>query len=316
MENKILLNQRQQSYYLCLPAARDRQIFHSVFAYDALLRYCSNHPDFTLQAYCLFQDEVHLLIHTHQQPDLLMDKIMLSHSQWHQQNINQPGYLFDDQATSRVLVQPRYLPEIVRAVHQLPVQRRLCATPALYAYSSYGDYLDIATPGAQLDKELISTMICAVKTQRLRRLEDFMAQPAKYSAAQLKTGNHAYYYALADAPFITQLLSQYPQEPRANQTDWIAQWDKTLVFLSELLHTDEFTCLRGGRNSHLADTHYLLAWLFHQLQGGPIEIAATALETDVQSLLLNINAIHLHHPARFLRYIEQSWTTQNQQYAA
>lgn len=315
MQNKILLNQPQQSYYLCLPAARDRQIFHSVFAFDALLRYCTTQDDFSLRAYCLFQDAVHLLIHAHQQPDLLMDKIMLQHSQWHQQTFNEPGYLFNDQASARVLIQPRYLPEVVRCLHQLPVQNRLCATPALYPYSSYCDYTEKNPSGVKLDKELICTLISAVKTQRIKRIEDYMAQPAKFSAA-LQHGTHAYYQAIADGPFITQLLSQYPSERKGSSLDWIAQWDKTLVFLSTLLHTDEFTCLRGGRNSHLADTHYLLAWLYHQVQGGPIEMAATALQTDVQSLQLNINAIHLHHPARFLRYIAQSWTAQNQQDAA
>lgn len=316
MHNKILLNQVQQSYYLCLPAARDRQIFHSVFAYDALLNYCCGQSaDFTLQAYCLFQDEIHLLIHAHQDPALSMDKIMLNHSQWHQQTLNEPGYLFQDQQAVRVLVQNRYLSEVVKAIHQLPVQRRMCATPALYAYSSYADYLDQGVLNARLDKTPITTMICAVKTQRSKRIADFMQQPCKLTA-QLDQGNHPYYRAFADAHFITQLLSQYPTDKTRQATDWVAQWDKTLVFLSQLLNTDEFTCLHGGRNSHLADSHYLLAWLYHHLQGGPIEVAATSLQTDVESLRLNINAIHLHHPARFLRYITQSWNEQNQQFAA
>ena len=307
MDKKISLDLAQQHYYFQIPSAQ-QPLFRCVFAYDALLKSLEQHPDIDLYGYCLFSDSLHLLILSHKPPSHWLEAWLMAYNQWHQDISNETGYLFDDEHIQQVLIQPKHLCKTLRHIHYLPVHHKKCSSAEQFLYSSYHDYTGTQNTGVNVTP--ILALLSPHYGQRLRRFHDYMGVANQEKHDLFNTGNHDYYLAYADAHYLMQARASY--QAKLNETpesEYLSIWQhclQNLVQNSEL-ETEYWT---GQQRHHsLPDAHHLLAWLFTQVANGPLYFAAKQLSMDEATLKLKINSIHLHHPAKYLRYIERSWKT-------
>jgi len=308
MDRKISLDLAHQHYYLHIPSAQQQALFRCVFAYDALLSSLEQHPDIDLYGYCLFPDGLHLLVLSHKAPSQWLESWLMNYNQWHQETSNETGYLFDDENIHQVLIQPKHLSKTLRHIHYLPIQRKLCSSPEQFLYSSYHDYTGTQNTGVNTDT--ILAILSPHYGQRLRRFHDFMAVANTENTSIFCTGNHDYYLAYADAHYLMQARSSYQTKLNStNESEHLIIWQRCVQCLVETSELDIEYWLGQQRHHSLPDAHYLLAWLFTHVAKGPLYIAAKQLGIDETTLTLKINSIHIHHPAKYLRYIERSWKT-------
>lgn len=308
MDKKISLDLAQQHYYLHIPSAQQQPLFRCVFAYDALLASLEQSTDINLHGYCLFPDGLHLLVFSQKPPSHWLESWLMAYNQWHQNTSNESGYLFDDEHIQQVLIQPKYLCKTLRHIHYLPVQHKLCSSPEQFLYSSYHDYTGSQQTG--VETALILAILSPHYGQRLRRFHDYMAVANTESSTLFSQGNHDYYLAYADNHYLTQARSSY--QTRLNETpesEHLLTWNNCIQNLVNQSQLEAEYWLGQQRHHSLPDAHYLLAWLFTKVANGPLYVAAKQLNIDETTLALKINSIPLHHPAKYLRYIEQSWKT-------
>jgi hypothetical protein len=306
MNKKISLDLAQQHYYLHIPSAQQQALFHCVFAYDALLQTLEQHEDVELYGYCLFADSLHLLVLSHKNPSHWLEAWLMNFNQWHQDTSKSTGYLFDDDQIQQVLIQPKNLCKTLRHIHYLPVQNKLCSSPEQFLYSSYHDYTADQQTG--VNTAAILTQLSPHYGQRLRRFHDYMAIPNSENKEFFEQGNHDYYLAYADAHFVTQARARYQQTlSDTPESELLERWQACIANLVEFHKLEPEYWLGQQRHHSLPDAHFILAWLFTEITHGPLYIAAKQLGIDEATLKLKINSIHLHHPAKYLRYIEQSW---------
>jgi hypothetical protein len=307
MDKKISLDLAQQHYYLHIPSAQQQALFRCVFAYDALLASLEQHPEIDLYGYCLFSDGLHLLVLSHRSPSHWLESWLMSYNQWHQDTSNETGYLFDDENIHQVLIQPRHLPKVLRHIHYLPVQHKRCSSPEQFLYTSYHDYT-----GTQNTGVVTNPILAALSPhygQRLRRFQDYMAV-ANTDDDVFYKGNHDYYLAYADEHFLIRARSSYQTKlNEISESEYLLIWQRCVQTLVENSELEAGYWLGQQRHHSFPDAHYLLAWLFTRIAKGPSYVAAKQLNIDETTLKLKINSIHLHHPAKYLRYIEQSWKT-------
>jgi hypothetical protein len=308
MNKKISLDLAQHHYYLHIPSAQQQRLFHCVFAYDALLQTLEQHPDIELYGYCLFPDSLHLLVFSHKPPSHWLEAWLMNYNQWHQDTCHDTGYLFDDEHIHQVLIQPKHLCKTLRHIHYLPVQNKLCSSPEQFLYSSYHDY--IASQQTGVNTSPVLATLSPHYGQRLRRFHDYMAIPNQEDQSLFHQGSHDYYLAYSDAHFVMQARANYQHKlNEAPESEWVLLWQSCMNSLVEQSNLEPEYWLGQQRHHSLPDAHYILSWLFTSVAKGPLYIAAKQLGIDESTLKLKINSIHLHHPAKYLRYIERSWKT-------
>lgn len=306
MDKKISLDIAQQHYYISIPCAHQQTMFSSVFAYDALLKSINDTPGMTLYGYCLFSDHIHILVYSETKVSTWLEAWLMRYNQWHQDTTTNNVYLFHDEEITTLLIQPKYLCKILRHLHYLPIHRKLCSAPEQYLYSSYHDYLLDQSTG--VDTTPILSILSPHYGQRIRRFQDYMAVSNQEPKHLFDQGNDEYYYAYADSPYLTQARASYQHNSDDMTEDsFLEIWRSCIESLIQTQGYDQDIWLGKHRHHSLNDAHFILAWMYVTVAKGPVYLAAKQLNIDETTLKLKINSIHLHHPAKYLRYIEHSW---------
>lgn len=307
MEKKISLDQAQQVYYLTIPAVGHQHLFPSVFAIDHIINTLKNDDNIELYGYCLFDDEIHLLLECREKPSLWIDPFLMHFNQWHQNLTGDTGYLFNDTGIRRILIQPKYAAKALRYIHRLPVLRKQTALPEAFLYSSYRTYLE--EDSDDIDTDFVLSLISHQRGLRIRRYEVFMNEDiSETEQTQFASGNHSFYFAYADEQFVTRALSNYVSlEANTKEQDLTSLWRNCLQMMSRITEFEEDVLMGTARNHGMPDAHYVLAWMFVNVAKGPIYHVAKQFDQDETTISLKIRSVELHHPASFLRYIAQRW---------
>lgn len=277
-----------------------------MFAYDALLNTLKMAPGVKLYGYCLFSEHVYLLVYSENKPSSWLETWLMAYNQWNQETTLENVYLFDDENIESVLIQPKYLCKTLRHLHYLPVIMKFCSAPDQYLYSSYFDYVNEQSTG--VDTKPILSILSPHYGQRLRRFHDYMAVVNQEPASIFTKGKHDYYLAYADNAYLTQARTSYQNKTQnIPEEEHLRTWQQCIQKLMDIQGFEQAVWLGKARHHSQPDAHFLLAWMFVNVANGPIYIAAKQLGVDEATLKLKINSIHLHHPAKYLRYIQQSW---------
>ncbi|GKX29802.1 hypothetical protein SH1V18_22820 [Vallitalea longa] len=97
---------------------------------------------FSLYAYCLMDNHVHLLIKENEEIGNSIKRITVSYVQWHNNKYGRTGHLFENRYKSEVVESENYLLMVARYIHQNPVKANMTNSPAEYIWSSYHKYID------------------------------------------------------------------------------------------------------------------------------------------------------------------------------
>lgn len=127
---------------------------------DKLLE-CKNEIGFSLPAYCLMNNHVHLLIKTNQLRDLskTMSRIGTSYAAYYNVRYDHVGNVFQGRFLSSPINDEQYLLECVKYIHNNPVKAGFGSIDE-YVWSSYSEYID---GGGIADTEEIMTLFSSCK---------------------------------------------------------------------------------------------------------------------------------------------------------
>ena len=96
---------------------------------------------FTVLAYCLMSNHVHLLIRPGK---IELSNVFMSfgarYVRWYNEKYARTGHLFQERYKSKPVDDLPYLLTVVRYIHLNPVKAGICRTPQQYEFSSYSSY--------------------------------------------------------------------------------------------------------------------------------------------------------------------------------
>ena len=112
--------------------------------FNGIIRTVKAEIDFSLYAYCLMTNHVHLFIKEKEvgQISKIMSKILSHYATWFNIKYLRTGPLFNNRYMSEPVEDERYYMSLIRYIHQNPLKARMVGRISQYQYSSYGDYVD------------------------------------------------------------------------------------------------------------------------------------------------------------------------------
>lgn len=98
--------------------------------------------DFSLVAYCLMPNHIHLIVKQNSEFSTasFMSSLHTSYSMIFNKKYKTVGHLFQDRFKQKIICGDDYMKKLVAYVHLNPVKDGLCAFPKEYKWSSYLEY--------------------------------------------------------------------------------------------------------------------------------------------------------------------------------
>lgn len=144
-------------YHVMLRGINRQQIFEDEEDRWRFLETLKNYRDlcgYTVYAYCLMGNHIHLLLKEGKEDLVLVFKrIAGSYVYWYNWKYHRCGHLFQDRYKSEPVEDDGYFLTVLRYIHQNPVKAKLCKHAEEYEYSSMREYLtapEIAETGLAL----------------------------------------------------------------------------------------------------------------------------------------------------------------------
>lgn len=132
-------------YHIMLRGINRQQIFEDEEDRERFLETLDNYKDlcgYTIYAYCLMGNHVHLLIKEGKEDlTLVLKRIAGSYVYWYNWKYHRCGHLFQDRYKSEPVEDDGYFLTVLRYIHQNPVKARICKKAEDYEYSSIREYL-------------------------------------------------------------------------------------------------------------------------------------------------------------------------------
>lgn len=178
--------------------------------YLQCLEVCKTISGFTLHAYCLMGNHLHLLIKEQRETlEQIFKRVGVRYVYWYNWKYKRTGHLFQDRFKSEPVNDDAYFLAVLRYILQNPVKAGLCGHPADYRWSSYGfignsvsladhskalellpedklrafleapcdqTFLDVESEGRLNDHEAIALI---KQTCKLKHVTDFVLLPAE-----------------------------------------------------------------------------------------------------------------------------------------
>lgn len=188
----------------------DRERFVSI------LREKSRQKEFSILAYCLMDNHIHLLLQEGKdQLNRIMKRISVSYVFYFNKKYKRTGHLFQDRFKSEPVEDERYLLSAVRYIHNNPVKAKLVEDPAQYRWSSYGEYINSDDAGDGLiNRDFILTMFSVDKAKAIKMFIEFSKEVSndRFIDIEEKTGQEKTIQTEAEVwAFIEDFLIQKGQ---------------------------------------------------------------------------------------------------------
>lgn len=175
------------TYHIMLRGVNHQQIFEEEYDYLkflSILRECQQISQFSLYAYCLMGNHVHLLLAVKEEPlDLCLKRIQNRFVFWYNTKYERIGPLFQGRFKSEPVADEKYLLNVCRYIHQNPVKAGLCQDIEEYPWSSIHAYHGM--PDDLLDISFINRFFSDSKT-----LLEFFSQQSEQSFLDIHTPNY------------------------------------------------------------------------------------------------------------------------------
>lgn len=129
------------TYHVTARGNRKQDLFHDAEDRKKYLLYLQETKDkypFTLHAYCLMSNHIHLLIETHDVPLEQIFRILHTrYAIFFNKKYDYVGHVFQGRYGSTKIDTPAYFMKASRYIHQNPVKAKLTVVPEYYPWSSY-----------------------------------------------------------------------------------------------------------------------------------------------------------------------------------
>jgi len=132
-------------YHIMLRGINRQQIFEDEEDRQRFLETLENYKElcgYTIYAYCLMGNHIHLLLKEGKEDLTLMFKrIAGSYVYWYNWKYHRCGHLFQDRFKSEPVEDDGYFLTVLRYIHQNPVKAQICKKAEEYEYSSMREYM-------------------------------------------------------------------------------------------------------------------------------------------------------------------------------
>ena len=106
-----------------------------------VLRDCKNASGFTLYAYCLMSNHVHLLLRAGSEPiDQIFKRLGSKFVYWYNAKYERTGHLFQDRFRSETIENEAQFLSVLRYILQNPLKAGIEKRPGTYPWSSFRSY--------------------------------------------------------------------------------------------------------------------------------------------------------------------------------
>ena len=135
---------RTNIYHVMLRGVNRQTIFEDnedrhVFLTE--LQKCKEISGFTLYAFCLMPNHVHLLLKTNREPlEKVFRRLDTRYALWYNRRYERVGHLFQDRFRSENVEDERYFLTVLRYILQNPMKAGMERAPGTYRWSSYLAY--------------------------------------------------------------------------------------------------------------------------------------------------------------------------------
>ncbi|SNS82978.1 REP element-mobilizing transposase RayT [Anaerovirgula multivorans] len=139
--------------------------------------------NFKLEAYCLMDNHVHLLVEDNGNDiSRIMKSINVSYAYYFNHAYKRVGHLFQDRFKSEIIQEDSYLLSVSAYIHNNPVKAKMVELPEEYKWSSFNDYL--LRENSQ--KELVDTerILGMFSSSRKTAVEKYYNYVLKYEAKE------------------------------------------------------------------------------------------------------------------------------------
>jgi REP element-mobilizing transposase RayT len=132
-------------YHLILRGINRQSIFEDDEDREKFLQKLEHYKQecgYSIYAYCLMSNHIHLLIKTGREPlQQIMKRIGASYVYWYNWKYERCGHLFQDRYKSEPVEDDKYFLTVLRYIHQNPIKAGLVKDIKNYEWSSYKDYI-------------------------------------------------------------------------------------------------------------------------------------------------------------------------------
>ena len=109
--------------------------------YLSSIEECKAISGFTLYAYCLMGNHIHLLLQENKEPlEMIFKRIGARYVFWYNWKYGRSGHLFQDRYKSEAVEDDSYFLAVLRYIYQNPVKAKICRKPEDYKWSSYQSF--------------------------------------------------------------------------------------------------------------------------------------------------------------------------------
>ena len=134
-------------YHIIVKGIGRQNLFEERADYEKfkeILKVVKAEMEFSLYAYCLMTNHVHLFIKEKEagQISKIMSKILSHYAMWFNIKYLRTGPLFNNRYMSEPVEDERYYMSLIRYIHQNPLKARMVGRISQYQHSSYGEYVD------------------------------------------------------------------------------------------------------------------------------------------------------------------------------
>ena len=142
-----------------------------------------NEIGFSIYAYCLMDNHIHLIIREEKEDlSTIIKRINISYAFYFNQKNRRVGHLFQDRFKSEPIENDRYLLAVIRYVHNNPVKAGIVERPEEYAWSSYKQY--IAPPREQSGMVEVDFVLSMISEDRKEAIKEFKQFSQHYDDMQ------------------------------------------------------------------------------------------------------------------------------------
>ena len=152
-------------YHIMLRGINHQIIFEEREDYERFIKTLARYKTisgYTVYAYCLMSNHIHLLIKEGKENlEQIMKRVAGSYVYWYNWKYKRVGHLFQDRFKSEPVETEEYFLTALRYIHQNPIKAKVSTDISQYEFSSYTEYLqDISII---VDKEFVYSIINKAK---------------------------------------------------------------------------------------------------------------------------------------------------------
>ena len=271
------------AFYHVISRGNQRQtIFHSDadrgYYLDRLEHYRERYG-FTLYAYVLMTNHVHLLVETGRVPlSKVMQGLQFTYTRYYNRKYDKVGHLFQGRYKAILCDRESYLLELVRYLHLNPARMRHPVDPWRYRWSSHGAYVGKGS-AVKVETSLMLGQLGKVVGRARRAYLRFMAEGRDL-------GHQVNYYQIVDQRFLgdERFVERIDQRshrereievpgPRANFSDLVR-------LLAQECGAEVQDLVRAGRKRQWVRARSMLVYLARQWGGMSVKELGRRLHRD------------------------------------